>query len=353
MTRRDPTAQEMNIYFITYKFRHHYSISGYNRLSEFLPCRQITISPRIGRALEKFYTLKMREELKNKTGLPGYFPECLYLEWHTNLLSFLPGRRLFHFVYPENSFYFTGKRKHSSKTRLIATYHQPLEESRQFILKKEAIKRLDAVILLSESQREFFEPVVGNDKIHVIPHGIDLKFFSPAFQPPARKKIIAVGNWLRDFPTLASALAIVQERAPDIHCDVVSLEQNRQFFSGLKNVTFHSGISDEQLLKMYHESSAAVLSLTGAAANNALLEAMACGLPIVATDLPAIREYSIANECRYVPSKNPHGLAGEVIALLSDESLMRKMGKANAAHVQRFDWKAVAEQTMNVYKQLI
>jgi len=342
----------MNIYFITYKFHHHYSISGYNRLAEFLPCRQITIPPRIGRALEKIYTLKMREELKTKTGLLGYFPECLYLEWHTRLLSLLPGRRLFHFVYPENSFYFTARRKRSSKTKLVATYHQPPEESRQFIVKTEAIKRLDAVILLSESQREFFEPVVGNDKIHVIPHGIDLQFFSPAVQPPKQKKIIAVGNWLRDFPTLASTLAVLQKREPDILCDIVSLEQNRQFFSGLKNVTFHSGISDEQLLNMYHEASAAVLSLTGAAANNALLEAMACGLPVVATDLPAIREYTTANGCRYVTPKNPDRLADEVIALLSDESSMRNMGKANAAHVQRFGWKVIGEQTMNVYKQL-
>ncbi len=342
----------MNIYFITYKFQHHYSISGYNRLAEFLPCREITVPPRIGRALEKIYTLKMREELKTKTGLLGYFPECLYLEWRTRLHSSLPGRRLFHFVHPENSFYFTAKIKHSPKTKLIATYHQPPEESRQYIVQMDAIKRLDAVILLSESQREFFEPVVGNDKIHVIPHGIDLTFFSPAVRRPEQKKIIAVGNWLRDFPTLAPALAILQKFAPDIHCDVVSLEKNRQFFSELKNVTFHTGISDEQLLKMYHEASAAVLSLTGAAANNALLEAMACGLPVVATDLPAIREYTTANGCRYVTPKNLDRLADEVIALLSDESLMRNMGKANAAHVQRFNWNAIAEQTMNLYKQL-
>ncbi len=184
-------------------------------------------------------------------------------------------------MYPENSFYFTAKIKHSSKTKFIATYHQPPEESRQYIVKTDAIKRLDAVILLSESQREFFEPVVGNDKIHVIPHGIDLQFFSPAVHRPETEKDIAVGNWLRDFPTIASALAILQERAPDIHCDVVSLEQNRQFFSELKNVTFHSGIFRRTIAENDHEASAAVLSLTGAAANNALLEAMACGLPVV------------------------------------------------------------------------
>ncbi|HMD14061.1 MAG TPA: glycosyltransferase, partial [Bacteroidota bacterium] len=186
----------MNIYFITYKFQHHYLISGYNRLAEFLPCREITIPPRVNRTINRFFTFKMWEDLRKRTGLPGYYPECLYLEWHARLRSFLPGRRLFHFAYPENSLYFTAKRKRSSKTKLVATYHQPPEESRQFIIKTDALKQLDAVILLSESQRAFFEPVVGKEKIHIVPHGIDLKFFTPPVLRSPNRKIIAVGNWL-------------------------------------------------------------------------------------------------------------------------------------------------------------
>jgi glycosyltransferase involved in cell wall biosynthesis len=340
------------IYLVTYKFQHHYSISGYNRLADFIDCKKIVVPRLIAAFLQKTATLTHLEELKQTTGLTGYFPECVWLEWWTRTLAKLPSKAIFHFIYPENSYYFTGQYKKSTGTKIIATYHQPVHESHQFILKTDAIRKLDAVILLSESQREFFEPIVGNDRIFIVPHGIDLSFFTPPNKRSNEHRIVAVGNWLRDFPTLVSALKILQARGSDIVCDVVTLEQNRSFFNGLGNVQFHSGIADDALLELYHRASASVLSLTGTAANNALLESMACGLPIIATDLPAIREYTPAAGCRYVPLGDPNRLADSIISLVDDSKAQEVMGNANLKCAQKYRWEDIAKQTMDVYRMV-
>jgi glycosyltransferase involved in cell wall biosynthesis len=267
--------------------------------------------------------------------------------------SFASSSSLFHFIYPENSYYFSAKRSQRHVDRIVATYHQPVLESRTFIIKTDAISRLDGVILLSESQREFFEPLVGADRIFVVPHGIDLEYFKPAPRLAVQGgRIVAVGNWLRDFRTLAGALRIMERAAPDITCDVITLSQNAEHFRALKNVRFHSRISDKELLSLYHQAAVSVLALSSTAANNALLESLACGLPVIATDLPAIREYTTSAGTIYVPKDDPETLAAEIMATVHDATKMQAMGSSNAQHVRKFAWESVAEQTRCVYDRV-
>jgi len=343
----------LKIYIVSYQFGHHYTVSGYNRLSDFMPCTRIAIPAPINSLVKRFVTRESRERLKETTGLLGYFPECRLLESWLRLYSLLPGRSIFHFIYPENSYYFSALYSRSRGKRFVASYHQPVGESRQFIRKTDAIRRLDAVILLSDSQREFFEPIVGPSRIFVVPHGVDTGFFRPADRRPTEKRMVAVGTWLRDFPTLAETLRILKDAAPDIVCDVVTVEEHRRQFAGLPNVRVHSGISDSELLALYQRASLAALSLHGAAANNALLEALACGLPIVATDIVAVREYTTSAGASYVPASNAALFADAVQSMFAEKpETLAAMGVANREHSRRFSWEEVATRMLSVYRTL-
>ncbi len=341
-----------HIYYATYRFGHHHAVSGYDRLGDFITSTKIVTPRVIAYVLKKLADEKRRSWLVTTTGLMGYFPECVWLEFWTGLISKIPMNSILHFIYPENSYYFTSGYKKSAKCKIVCSYHQPVEQSKQFILKTDPIRKLDGVILLSESQREFYEPLVGRENIYIVHYGIDLDRFPVSSQSRDPKRIVAVGNWLRDFPTFVKALEVLEKEDPDIICDVVTLESNRHYFANSRNVEFHCGISHEKLLSIYGRAALSVLTYTNAAASGALLESLASALPIVATDLPSIREYTNSNGCEYIKPFDGVRLAESILSLLKNEQQLAAMGSCNREHARNYSWENVAKKTMAVYNAI-
>jgi len=86
-----------------------------------------------------------------------------------------------------------------------------------------------------------------------------------------------------------------------------------------------------------------------------LIEAAACGRPIVATDVPGCREIVRHNENGLlVPAKDPQALAAALNRLLNDAALRESMGKRGRAMVEaEFSTEYVVEQTLQLYKELL
>ncbi|MDD2802043.1 MAG: glycosyltransferase family 4 protein [Methylococcales bacterium] len=86
-----------------------------------------------------------------------------------------------------------------------------------------------------------------------------------------------------------------------------------------------------------------------------LIEAAACGRPIVATDVPGCREIVRHNENGLlVPAKDPQALAVALNRLLNDAALRESMGKRGRAMVEaEFSTEYVVEQTLQLYKELL
>jgi glycosyltransferase involved in cell wall biosynthesis len=86
----------------------------------------------------------------------------------------------------------------------------------------------------------------------------------------------------------------------------------------------------------------------------ALIEALAMGLPIIASDLPVFREFLVPGEnAILVPPRCPDALAGAAVRLLADESLRTRMATANLDLFEhRFQMDLVAEQTELLYRKL-
>jgi glycosyltransferase involved in cell wall biosynthesis len=85
-----------------------------------------------------------------------------------------------------------------------------------------------------------------------------------------------------------------------------------------------------------------------------LLEAAACGVPVVAFDVPGSREAIVDGETGFLlPSRDVVGLARAVGQLLSDDGLRARMGRAARAFVEdRFDATRITAATLNVYREL-
>ena len=87
----------------------------------------------------------------------------------------------------------------------------------------------------------------------------------------------------------------------------------------------------------------------------ALLEAAACGLPIITTDVPGCREVVVDNENGLlVPAQDSTALAEAMIKLIGDWPQMRAFGRAGRLRVQSlFDERLVIDATLNVYSRML
>ena len=86
----------------------------------------------------------------------------------------------------------------------------------------------------------------------------------------------------------------------------------------LPNVTVYSGIPDEGLRSLYQRATLFFLPLTGGSANNAVMQALACGTPIVATDLPALKSYIPPEAGRFAAQGNAQAHRAAILRLIGD-----------------------------------
>ena len=238
------------------------------------------------------------------------------------------------------------------RVRAVATFHQP-PEMLDGLLDRAAVADLDAVTLVAPTQAAWFRGLLPDDRVEVLLHGVDAAFFSPA--PGARAaaaagrppRCITVGHWLRDW-ALARRVA---ERLPDVAFDVVT---NRPTgLEALPHVAHHRNVSDEALRDLYRRADLLFLPLTGSTANNALLEGMACGLPVVASDLAAVRAYAGEGVGALVRGDDADALAGAIAARLSDPATRAREGAAARRRAESLAWPVSAPAYARLYRRLL
>ncbi len=85
-----------------------------------------------------------------------------------------------------------------------------------------------------------------------------------------------------------------------------------------------------------------------------LVEAMAAGLPVVASDIPGYREV-VRNEGEglLIPPRNAGAVAGAVRRLLDDSDLAKRLGEAGRARARRYSWDAVAREVEAAYEEAL
>jgi glycosyltransferase involved in cell wall biosynthesis len=227
----------------------------------------------------------------------------------------------------------------------------------------------DAIIVTGKSYAET-SPILSQFlyKCHVIPNGIDTQKFDRAIQSMdirRKKNVLFVGRLVhpKGVHYLIKAMRQVVRAVPEARLVIVGDGEERKNLTnlvlklGLEGVVEFKGfVSFKELVKSYLEASVFVLPSFTRLENFGivLLEAMACRTPVIASDIPGVREnIANGNGLLFTP-RDVDGLANAIIHIISDEKKVKRMGGVGRKLIEeKYDWTTIAEQVLTIYNKLV
>jgi glycosyltransferase involved in cell wall biosynthesis len=111
-------------------------------------------------------------------------------------------------------------------------------------------------------------------------------------------------------------------------------------------------LSDAEFLAAYQNCSCLLQTVENATANNVILEAMACGQPVVAERIGGIPEYVDESCAILTAGGDAAALAGALVELRDDPARRRDLAAGARRKAETFDWKNVAAQMRAIYETL-
>jgi glycosyltransferase involved in cell wall biosynthesis len=234
----------------------------------------------------------------------------------------------------------------------------------------------DQVQTVSERVREFClrEDNLPPEKVVTVYNGIDLNMVDAALTCDRSKMgelnrtgpvVVTVANLrpVKGIDVLVLAADLVRQRIPHVQFLVVGEAQDTAYAEGLGALVARLGLDETVRFLGRRNDVCAVLKASDVfclpsrseGMSNALLEAMACGLPCVATSVGGNSEVIIDGKTGFlVPSCEPEILATQLVRLLLDRELSKGMGQNGRSVVQsRFTVQHMVERLGFLYDQLL
>lgn len=222
--------------------------------------------------------------------------------------------------------------------------------------------RASAVVANSEGLKSLASQFMPELDIQVIPNGIDTEKFHPAENQKLTKplKALTVCRLIsrKRIDLLIKAVAAAKDLGLDIQLNIAgegNLAEQLQKLSAdigvTDRVSFLGRITAEEMPDLYRGNHIFVMSSAHEGMSNAILEAMASGLPIITTRCEGVEEL-ISDNGIVVDQADPKLIAEAIKALTDDENSYHTMAAAGK-HAQKFTWKSVAEQYLSCYQQIL
>lgn len=233
---------------------------------------------------------------------------------------------------------------------------------------KRTVKNLDAGIAISKEDKKIFESL-GTKNVYVIPNCIELSKFEKLPEKNSFKKkynvngkmilnvsrlskikghaflIEAFSRIVKEFPY--TTLVIVGEDWGEL----MHLKKLVKRFNLDDRVVFTGKIPEKDLLGAYSSADVFGLCSIEEPFGIVLLEAMACGIPIVSTNRGGPPE--VLGECGVLVEPNINGIHDGIIRILRDEKLREKLIICGKKRVFDFTWERSTEKTIKVYKDVL
>jgi len=238
--------------------------------------------------------------------------------------------------------------------RFASTLHQP-PATLLHAIAPPLLAKLDHVCLMSETQHEALSGLLPGNRLSVTAHGVDTDFYRPEDAvrrdgEPAPLRLLAVGHWLRDYEGAFRAIETLIDSGLDIEYRIVGAQKNHQYPAF---VTALEGLSDEELRAEYQQADIFFMPLQASTANNAILEAMACGRAIVTTDTGGVRE--MTGDCAAILCEpgSVEQYCAALTSLAASPSQRTALARGARARAETFSWQQVAKKMNTLYDTVL
>jgi L-malate glycosyltransferase len=221
------------------------------------------------------------------------------------------------------------------------------------------LRRVDCNVVPSRFLQEVFARFGIASEI--VPNIVDLDRFRFRRRERPRPRVLSTRNFeaLYNLPCTLRAFRLVQERYPDAELTLVGGGSQDAAIRrlaeelGLRHVTFAGRVPPEDMHRYYAEADLYLQTPNIDNMPSSVLEAYASGCPVVSTDaggVPAILTDGVHG--LLVPCNDHEAASGAMLRLLEDPELARRVADAGFESCARYQWSAVREQWLALYRRL-
>ena len=214
-------------------------------------------------------------------------------------------------------------------------------------------------------------PALVGRPVQAVPKGVDAELFRPdgpdvraRLGLASRRIVLSVGRFvpIKNMALLVDALAGMRQADPTVHLLLVGegperrvLEQQAARLGVADAVTFAGYVPQEHIAPYYRAADVFALASEFDNSPNVVLEAMACGVPVVATDVGGVAEYVVADRGgSLAPRGDVAAMTRALGQWLGDAGGRRAASAFNRQRVlERFSWRASAERLLEVDREVL
>tara|TARA_R110001592_G_scaffold246427_1_gene508242 strand:+ start:67712 stop:68803 length:1092 start_codon:yes stop_codon:yes gene_type:complete len=251
------------------------------------------------------------------------------------------------------------------KTPVIVNYRGGEAQSyfeRSFQWVSPTLKKASLIVVPSGYLKKVFADF--GLETHVIPNIVDLERFKPASTKPLTPvfKLIITRNLeiIYGIETAIKATAIAKEQVPDICLEVAGTGPQQEVLEELveklglqQHVTFVGRLDAQQIVEFYQSADIMLNPTTVDNMPNSVLEALACGVPVITTDvggIPFIVEHE--KTAMMVPVGDEVAMASQIVSLYQRGDIRENLVLNGLAAVQPYAWPCVKGLWIDVYHEL-
>lgn len=244
---------------------------------------------------------------------------------------------------------------HRKGARVVVSVHCSPRRWDSVWLRPDGYARADEVVLTSECQRPFVERDVPSERVRTILHGVVADYFTPPANRESRGeklRLFMLGDTERDHELAARVAAKLP--ADKFEWRIRTTSPQRSLYEGIPSVNMLPRLSDEEMLEEYRQADVLAMPMLDSAANNVILESMACGTPVMTNRTAGVPEY-VAEDCNFVISNDRHvdEWIEKLLWLEQNRDVPEQMRPATRAWAERFDWKIIADEYRKMYRDVL